>query len=97
MIGEQVDVAFGLTELVVGERVEPIGDFGFELDRSPRYSSDAITCDLSLRGELSATRSTRRRIPPVGCEPAVSDGRMPMVDRYTVWTDWTDQTDQTDE
>lgn len=33
LVAEEVDVAFGLTELVVGEGVEPVGNLGFQLYR----------------------------------------------------------------
>ena len=52
-VGEQVYVPFGLTELVVGERVEPADDFGFEFDRSPTHSSDAITLAWGAMSALS--------------------------------------------
>ena len=42
LVGEQVDVALDVTELFVGERVEPDGDLGFEFDRTPGHSRDAI-------------------------------------------------------
>ena len=48
LVAEQVDVAFGLTELVVGEGVEPVDDLGFQLDGSLDHSSDAITLSWSV-------------------------------------------------
>ena len=59
LVGEEIDVAFGLTELVVGEGVEPVGNLGFQFYCSPKHSSDAITL---ARGGVSALSEDSERV-----------------------------------
>jgi len=77
LIGQEIDVAFGLTEAAVVESFEPFGHLRFGFDRTPSHSSDAI--GLSVRRRSTPALRTLppgvgagslRRPEIVGLEPA---------------------------
>jgi hypothetical protein len=52
LVGQRVDVALDVAELIVGEAIEPGGQLGFELDRAPFCRGLAVASLPAAGGQL---------------------------------------------
>lgn len=57
LLGEEIDVALGLTEAVIVESCELFSDLRFGFDRTPSHSRDAIGLPRSAVPNAASTAS----------------------------------------